>query len=109
MAKIRDVDPKAGYRLLVELDNDNVIFVNMAELVKTEKFKDLQNTYLFEDIETDGFSVYWDFGRLKLSLNELYDLTRANNTVHNSSHSMEKGEKVEDVVLITFDDEDDIS
>jgi hypothetical protein len=106
MAKIRDVDPKAGFRLLVELDNDNVIFVNMADLVKTEKFKDLQNPYLFQDIETDGYSVYWDFGRLKLTLNELYDLTRANNTVHNSSHNTEKGEKAEDVVLISFDDED---
>lgn len=108
MAKIREVEAKMGYRLLVELDNDNVIFVNMADFIKEGKFKDLQNVHLFEDIETDGYSVYWDFGRLKLSLSELYDLTRASNTVHSSSHTTERGRVVDETkvgMLIQFDDE----
>lgn len=76
MAKIRDVEPKYGYRLLVELDSGNVIYLNMSEKIETVRFHDLQNTELFNQVETDGYALYWDFGRITISLSEIFEMTR---------------------------------
>lgn len=76
MAKIRDVEPKYGYRLLVELDSGNVIYLNMSEKIETVRFHDLQNTELFNQVETDGYALYWDFGRITMSLSEIFEMTR---------------------------------
>ena len=85
MAKIKDVETRKGYRLLVELDNGNVIFVNMADKIETVRFYDLRNEKLFEQVETDGYSLYWDFGRIMISLTEIFAMTRGNNTASNSN------------------------
>lgn len=74
MAKIRDVEAKYGYRLLVELDSGNVIYLNMADKIDTVRFHDLQNTMLFSDVETDGYALYWDFGRISISLSEIFEM-----------------------------------
>lgn len=75
MAKIRDVEPKNGYRLLVELDSDRVIFLNMADKIETVRFHDLKNEEIFKQVETDGYALYWDFGRISISLSEIYEMT----------------------------------
>ena len=85
MAKIKDVETRKGYSLLVELDNGNVIFVNMADKIETVRFYDLRNEKLFEQVETDGYSLYWDFGRIMISLTEIFAMTRVNNTASNSN------------------------
>ena len=76
MAKIRDVEPKRGYRLLVELDNGSMIYLNMSEKIETVRFHDLQNEILFNQVETDGYALYWDFGRITISLSEIFEMTR---------------------------------
>lgn len=76
MAKIKDVETRKGYRLLVELDNGNVIFLNMADKIDTVRFFDLKNEVLFEQVETDGYALYWDFGRIMISLTEIFEMTR---------------------------------
>lgn len=76
MAKIRDVEAKYGYRLLVELDNGNVIYLNMTEKLDTVRFHDLQNENIFNDVVTDGYALYWDFGRISMSLTEIFEMTK---------------------------------
>ncbi len=75
MAKIRDVEAKYGYRLLIELDSGNVIYLNMSDKVETVRFHDLKNEMLFDDVETDGYALYWDFGRISISLSEIFEMT----------------------------------
>lgn len=87
MAKIRDVEPKYGYRLLIELDTGRNIYLNMSDKVETMRFYDLKNVELFNQVETDGFALYWDFGRITISLSEIYEMTsakREENTVQSS-------------------------
>lgn len=87
MAKIRDVEPKYGYRLLIELDTGRIIYLNMSDKVETMRFYDLKNVELFNQVETDGFALYWDFGRITISLSEIYEMTsakREENTGQNS-------------------------
>lgn len=75
MAKIRDVEAKYGYRLLIELDSGNVIYLNLSDKVETVRFYDLKDTELFNEVETDGYSVYWDYGRIVISLSEIFEMT----------------------------------
>lgn len=76
MAKIRDVEPKYGYRLLIELDNGNIVFLNMADKVETVRFYDLKDVDFFNQVETDGYALYWDYGRISISLSEVYEMNR---------------------------------
>lgn len=85
MAKIRDVEAKYAKRLLVELDNDNVIYLNMSDKLDTVRFHDLQNDSIFEDVTTDGYALYWDFGRISISLSEIYEMTRVSHIVSDNS------------------------
>lgn len=75
MAKIRDVEAKKGYRLLIELDSGRIIFLNLSEKVETMRFYDLRDEAFFEQVETDGYALYWDFGRICISLSEVYEMT----------------------------------
>lgn len=88
MAKITAVEAKYGHRLLVELDNNNVIYLNMSDKLDTVRFHDLKNENIFNDVMTDGYSVYWDFGRIGISLTEIYDLTRMRNESHKSTKAI---------------------
>lgn len=78
MARIRDVEPKYAYRMLVELDSGNVIYLNMSDKIDTMRFNDLKDESVFQDVTTDGDSVLWAGGRISLSLSEIFDMTRVN-------------------------------
>ena len=80
MAKIREVEPKYGYRLLIELDSGRLIFLNMSEKIETVRFHDLKNEVLFNQVETDGYALYWDFGRICMSLSEVFEMTNGRRT-----------------------------
>jgi hypothetical protein len=75
MAKIRDVEPKNGYHLLIELDTGRIIYLSMSDKVETVRFHDLKNEAIFNQVETDGYALYWDFGRISISLSEIYEMT----------------------------------
>ncbi|MBQ5446193.1 MAG: DUF2442 domain-containing protein [Lachnospiraceae bacterium] len=74
MSRINDVEARKGYRLIIELQGGNVVFLNMADKVDTIRFFDLKDEDFFQTVETDGYSIYWDFGRIKLGLTEIYDM-----------------------------------
>ncbi len=78
MARIRDVEAKKGYRLLIELQGGNVVYLNMSEKVETIRFYDLRDEEFFNTVETDGMCIYWDYGRIKIGINEIYDIINDN-------------------------------
>lgn len=76
MVRIRDVEPKYGYRILVELESGSVIYLNMTEKLETMRFNELKDEFLFQDVYTDGDSIIWANGRITLSLSEVFAMTR---------------------------------
>lgn len=88
MAKIRDVEAKYGYRLLIELDSGRIIYLNMEDKIETVRFHDLRDFTLFSNVETDGFALYWDFGRITISLSELFELTSSRKDEDNVEESV---------------------
>lgn len=85
MAKIRDVEPKYGYRLLVELESGSVIYLNMSEKLETMRFNELKDEFLFQDAYTDGDSIIWAHGRITLSLSEIYAMTKVDRNENSQS------------------------
>ena len=75
MAKIVDIEPKYGHRMLIEFDNGSTLLLNMQDKLDTVRFHDLQNEHIFADCVTDGYSLYWDFGRISLGITEIYEMT----------------------------------
>lgn len=85
MSRIRDVEAKKGYRLLIELQGGNVVFLNMSDKIDTIRFYDLKDEEFFNTVQTDGTSLYWDYGRIKIGVTEIYDMI--NETVNNIRRS----------------------
>lgn len=87
MAKIRDVEPKYAYRLLVELDTGRVFLINMTGKIETMRFNDLKDEFLFMGATTDGESIIWDNGRITLSLSEIFEMTRVKKDNQNTGQT----------------------
>ena len=47
MSRINDVEARKGYRLIIELQGGNVVFLNMADKVDTIRFFDLKDEDFF--------------------------------------------------------------
>lgn len=87
MARIRDVEPKYGYRILVELESGSVIYLNMSDKIETMRFNELKDEFLFQDAYTDGDSIIWAHGRITLSLSEIYAMTRVDGSSETTSQT----------------------
>ncbi len=87
MARIREVEPKYGYRLLVELESGSVIYLNMTEKLETMRFNELKDEFLFQDAYTDGDSIIWANGRITLSLSEIFAMTRVDRNQNQNSET----------------------
>ena len=48
----------------------------MADKVETVRFYDLKDVDFFNQVETDGYALFWDYGRISISLSEVYEMNR---------------------------------
>lgn len=80
MARISYVEAKPAHRLLVELDTGMVLYVNMTDKIETCRFLDLKDDNVFKDVETDGSAIYWNYGFISMTLNEIYELNKVNDS-----------------------------
>ncbi len=74
MSIIEKVIPFEDYRLLIELGNGNSIILNFNQKIKTLRFSELENKDLFKKVYTDGFSVMWNKGKIKISMGEAIEM-----------------------------------
>ncbi|NLD60302.1 MAG: DUF2442 domain-containing protein [Clostridiales bacterium] len=73
MPKIESVEPMAGYRLKIALDNGNVLILDLSRKLNTTRFRQLkQQAGLFGRALADGERVYWD-ELTELSVGELME------------------------------------
>ena len=74
--KVKNVEPKENYKLLVTFENGTIKIYDVAQLFdKYNFFKQLQSiTGLFEQVKVDigGFGISWN-DEIDISCNELWN------------------------------------
>lgn len=74
MTMISKVVPYNDYRILVELTNGHSIIIDFESKLDTLRFCMLENKDVFRRVYTDGFSILWNEGELKVSMSEIMEM-----------------------------------
>ena len=74
MTMISKVVPYDDYRILVELTNGHSIIIDFESKLDTLRFCMLENKDVFRRVYTDGFSILWNEGELKVSMSEIMEM-----------------------------------
>nr|WP_321502067.1 DUF2442 domain-containing protein [uncultured Dethiosulfovibrio sp.] len=74
MAFIKSVMPLNDWRLFVEMATGSVLVVDLSHKLDTAKFGDLKELGLFQSVTTDGDTISWNDGRVRLTARELMDV-----------------------------------
>lgn len=74
MTMIKSVAPCGDYRLLIELENGHAIILDMECKLGTVRFGMLENKDVFKRVYTDGYSIYWKKGLIRLNLSEIIQM-----------------------------------
>ncbi len=81
MTMIRKVVPYDGYRVLIDLTNGHSIIVDFESKLDTFRFCMLENKDLFRRVYTDGFSLLWNKGKLRVSMSEIIEMLQYTQTL----------------------------
>lgn len=74
MPIIYKVKPLDGYKVFIELQNGNAIILDFENKLDTLRFSELENKDTFKKVKTDGFSLLWNKGKLKVSIGEILEM-----------------------------------
>lgn len=74
MPIIDKVIPLDGYKVLIELKNGHSIILDFENKLDTLRFSELENKDLFRKVKTDGFTLLWNKGKLKVSIGEILQM-----------------------------------
>lgn len=74
MQIIDKVTPLSDYKLLVELINGQALVLNFESKLNSLRFNIIENKDIFKRVSTDGFSVLWNKGKLRVSLGEMMEM-----------------------------------
>ncbi|NLL92953.1 MAG: DUF2442 domain-containing protein [Clostridiales bacterium] len=74
MSIIEKVIPFEDYRVLVELGNGNAIILNFETKLNTVRFNCIENKDIFRKVYTDGYSILWNGGKLRVSIGEMMEI-----------------------------------
>lgn len=74
MQIIDKVTPLSDYKLLVELINGQALVLNFESKLNSLRFNIIENKDIFKRVSTDGFSVLWNKGKLRVSLGEMIEM-----------------------------------
>ncbi len=81
MAMIKRAVPYEGYRILIELTNGNSIIIDFESKLNTLRFCMLENKDLFKRVYTDGYSIIWNKGKLRVSMSEIMEMLQFTQTL----------------------------
>ena len=81
MTMISKVIPYEDYRVLIELTNGHSIIVDFETKLDTLRFCMLENKDVFRRVYTDGFSIIWNKGNLRVSLSEIIEMLQFTQTL----------------------------
>ena len=75
MIRIKNVIPKEGYRLEVQLENGSSVILDFSGRIHTIRFGMLADKEYFRRAETDGDFVRWD-SSIEVSVSEVFQLAQ---------------------------------
>jgi hypothetical protein len=75
MIRIKNVIPKEGYRLEVQLENGSSVILDFSSRLHTVRFGKLADKEFFRRAETDGDFVRWD-SSIEVSVSEVFQLAQ---------------------------------
>ena len=81
MAMIKSVILYEDYRILIELTNGHSIIVDFESKLNTLRFCMLENKDVFRRVYTDGFSILWNKGKLRVSMSEIMEMLQFTKTL----------------------------
>lgn len=81
MTMISKVIPYEDYRVLIELTNGHGIIIDFETKLDTLRFCMLENKDLFRRVYTDGFSLLWNKGKLRVSMSEIIEMLQFTQTL----------------------------
>lgn len=81
MVLISNVVPYDDYRLLIELSNGHGVIINFESKLDTLRFSMLENKDIFRRVYTDGFSLLWSRGKLRVSMSEIMEILQSKQTL----------------------------
>lgn len=81
MVLISNVVPYDDYRLLIELSNGHGVIINFESKLDTLRFSMLENKDIFRRVYTDGFSLLWSRGKLRVSMSEIMEMLQSKQTL----------------------------
>ncbi len=74
MGPILNVTPYSDYKVLIELSNGHTVIMDFKKKLNTIRFSELGNVDVFRKVITDGYSLMWKNGKIRVSFAELIEL-----------------------------------
>ena len=74
MAIISKVVPYEDYKIFIELSNGHGIVMDFESKLDTLRFCMLENKDIFRRVYTDGYSVLWNHGKLRVSISKVMEM-----------------------------------
>ena len=75
MIQIKNVIPKEGYLLEVQLENGSSVILNFSSRLHTVRFGMLTDKAFFQRAVTDGDCIRWD-NKIEISASEVFQLAQ---------------------------------
>lgn len=82
MTIISKVVPYEGYKVFIELTNGHGILIDFESKLDTLRFCVLENKDVFKRVYTDGFSLLWNKGKLRVSMSEIMEMLQYSQTLY---------------------------
>ncbi len=82
MTIISKVIPYEGYKVFIELTNGHGILIDFESKLDTLRFCVLENKDVFKRVYTDGFSLLWNKGKLRVSMSEIMEMLQYSQTMY---------------------------
>lgn len=76
MGPISKIEPQDKYNILIELASGHKIILDLSEKLHTIRFHELANPDVFKRVETDGYSIIWENGKIMVSFGEILDILK---------------------------------
>lgn len=80
MPLIKKVKSIGDYHLFIELGNGHSITLNMENKLDTIRFIDINNKDIFNRVSTDGSSIFWSNGKIRINFAEIIEIMQFNQT-----------------------------
>lgn len=82
MGPIQKIEPQDNYNILIELTAGHKVILDFSNKLHTIRFYELANPDVFKKAVTDGYSIIWKNGKIRVSFGEIIDILQTVNVLY---------------------------